>query len=144
MRGAISASRPPGRSAKLATKRIGRSPEFAVSRPNTFYRLPLPLEYINPLQARSTRRVGPTHRTAASLAASETIGGDFFEAEKRSRAFLRAASGTYFEQIVPSGHSRPQLANRLERPHAARMVYPARRLLLSALFSRSYQREKNF
>ena len=54
-------------------------PESLSFRPNTYYHLSLPLEYINPLQARSTRRVGPTHRTAASLAASETIGGDFFE-----------------------------------------------------------------
>ena len=50
-----------------------------MSRPNTHYRLPLPLEYIFPLLARSPRRVGHPLRSNASLAASGTIGGDFFE-----------------------------------------------------------------
>ena len=60
----------------------GRTVECAVSRPNTHYRLPLPLEYIFPLPARFPRRVGPSLRSTASLAASETIGDDFFEGLK--------------------------------------------------------------
>jgi hypothetical protein len=120
----------------------GRAVEYAVSRPIGFYRLTLPPEYIFPLQARSPRRVGPTLRTAASLAASETIGDDFFEGLEEVASTLRAASGTNFEQIVPGGHSQSQLASRQERPHALRTVSHARRLLLSALFSRSFGAKK--
>ena len=57
----------------------GRAVEYAAFRLNTHYRLPLPLEYIFPLPARVPRRVGPSLRSNASLAASETIGDDFFE-----------------------------------------------------------------
>ena len=140
MRGAILASRPPGRSTKLATQRFGRSPESLASRPNSLYRLQLPLEYINPLQARSPRRVGRSLSTAASLAASERVGALFFEGTGKKRRFLSVPG----EKHRPSGHSRSRPTNRVERPHADRTVSPARRLLLSALFSRSYQREKNF
>ena len=67
----------------------GRAVEYAVSRPNTHYRLPLPLEYIFPLPARSPRRVGPSLRSTASLAASETIGDDFFEELEEAASGLR-------------------------------------------------------
>ena len=65
----------------------GRAVEYAAFRLNTHYRLPLPLEYIFPLPARFPRRVGPSLRSNASLAASETIGDDFFEG-------LREVAGT--------------------------------------------------
>ena len=67
----------------------GRAVECAVSRSNTHYRLPLPLEYIFPLLARSPRRVGHPLRSTASLAASETIGDDFFEGLKEVASDLR-------------------------------------------------------
>ena len=94
-----------------------------MSRPNSLYRLQLPLEYINPLFSHSPRRVGPTHRTTSSLAASERVGALFFEETGKNR-FLSVPG----EKHRPSGHSRPRPTNRLERPHAARTVSPARRL----------------
>ena len=53
--------------------------------------------------------------------------GRFFRSVKEAASLTLATSGTIFEQIVPSGHSRPRPTNRLERPHAARTVSPARR-----------------
>ena len=53
--------------------------------------------------------------------------GRFFRSVKEVARVRLAASGAHFEQIVPGGHSRPQLASRQERPHAARTVSPARR-----------------
>ena len=63
----------------------GRTVECAVSRPNTHYRPPLPLEYIFPRQGCSPRRVGHSLRSTASLAVSETIGGRFFRRVERGR-----------------------------------------------------------
>ena len=82
----------------------GRAVECAVSRPNTHYRLPLPLEYIFPLPARSPRRVGHSLRSTASLAASETIGDDFFEG-------LKEVAGTQARSpaSVPAGDLRNDL-----------------------------------
>ena len=53
--------------------------------------------------------------------------GRFFRSVKEAASLTLATSGTIFEQIVPSGHSRPQLANRQERPQVLRTVSPARR-----------------
>ena len=60
--------------------------------------------------------------------------GRFFRSVKEVASVRLAASGTIFEQIVPSGHSRPQLDNRVERPHAARTVSPARRQTFALTF----------
>ena len=62
----------------------GRAVEYAVSRPISFYRFPLTFEYIfvSPRQGCSPRSVGHPLRSTASLAASETIGDDFFEGLK--------------------------------------------------------------
>ena len=53
--------------------------------------------------------------------------GRFFRRVKEVARNLASGLWNDFEQIVPSGHSRPQLASRQERPHALRTVSPARR-----------------
>ena len=167
MRSAISASRPPGRSAKLATQKKGQREQRKkgsgqnLSTPgglltiDTAVRVPgIPTEFslqtpttagiykpsVSPLPAKG-RPHSSHYRFTRGVRNNR---GRFFRSVKEVASVRLAASGTIFEQIVPGGHSRSRLDSRQERPQVLRAVSPARRLLLSALFSRYVQREKNF